>query len=216
MNPMKLPRILKPFYCRELVRLGKDYDGGYLVNYSDVIATTRLLSLGIGPDNSYEVDFFRLNPCQIDAYDEQAKVDESFFIDGKRLHKQNVTGSIESILKGSNVFLKCDIEGDEYGLLDSLIANTQRFTGMVIEFHDVNQPDKFDQIANFIGKVDQKLVHVHANNNSYIETPEQFIPSCLELTFSSAQNVFYRDVELPHPLDMPNEKSRLEFKLVFP
>jgi hypothetical protein len=87
---------------------------------------------------------------------------------------------------------------------------------MVIEFHDVNEPDKFDQIANFISKIDQKLVHVHANNNSYIETPEEFIPSCLELTFSAAQNVFYRDVELPHTFDMPNEKSRLEFRLVFP
>ena len=90
------------------------------------------------------------------------------------------------------------------------------------EFHQFNGDsvkclvDKFDQIANFIGKINQKLVYVHANNNSYIETPEQFIPSCLELTFSSAQYVFYRDVELPHPLDMPNEKSRLEFKLVFP
>jgi hypothetical protein len=213
---MKLPRILKPFYCKELVRLGKDYDGGYLVNHSDVVATTRLLSLGIGTDNSFEVDFLSQNPCQIDAYDEQAKVDESFFTHNKRLHKQNVTDSIESVLQGTSVFLKCDIEGDEYGLLDSLIANTQRFTGMVIEFHDVNQLDKFDQIANFIGKIDQKLVHVHANNNSYIETPEEFIPSCLELTFSSAQNVFYRDVELPHMFDMPNEKSRLEFRLVFP
>jgi len=216
MNTMKLPRILKPFYCKELVRLGKDYDGGYLVNHSDVVATTRLLSLGIGTDNSFEVDFLSQNPCQIDAYDEQAKVDESFFTHNKRLHKQNVTDSIESVLQGTSVFLKCDIEGDEYGLLDSLIANTQRFTGMVIEFHDVNQLDKFDQIANFIGKIDQKLVHVHANNNSYIETPEEFIPSCLELTFSSAQNVFYRDVELPHMFDMPNEKSRLEFRLVFP
>jgi hypothetical protein len=213
---MKLPRILKPFYCKELVRLGKDYDGGYLVNHSDVVATTRLLSLGIGTDNSFEVDFLSQNPCQIDAYDEQAKVDESFFTHNKRLHKQNVTDSIESVLQGTSVFLKCDIEGDEYGLLDSLIANTQRFTGMVIEFHDVNQLDKFDQMANFIGKIDQKLVHVHANNNSYIETPEEFIPSCLELTFSSAQNVFYRDVELPHMFDMPNEKSRLEFRLVFP
>lgn len=215
MNTMPLPKILKPFYCRDLIRLGKAYDGGYLINTSDVAATTSLLSLGIGTDNSFEKAFSGINGCMINAYDESAKVDESFFVGNRYLHKQNVRDSIEDILDGDNVFLKCDIEGDEYTILDSIIRNTKRFTGIVMEFHDINQYDKFDHVTNFISKIDQKLVHVHANNNSYLETPTQFIPNCLELTFSSSRNVQYRDVEMPHLLDMPNEKSRPEFKLVF-
>ena len=33
---IQLPKIFKPFECNQLVRLGKDGDGGYLVNMHDV------------------------------------------------------------------------------------------------------------------------------------------------------------------------------------
>jgi hypothetical protein len=31
MKDITLPKIFEPFYCADLIRLGKDNDGGYLV-----------------------------------------------------------------------------------------------------------------------------------------------------------------------------------------
>ena len=44
---IQLPKIFKPFECNQLVRLGKDGDGGYLVNMHDVEKSNLLISLGI-------------------------------------------------------------------------------------------------------------------------------------------------------------------------
>ena len=53
----KLPEILWPSACEGLQRLGRDYDGGYLVNITDVQSSDFLVSCGIYDDWSFEQDF---------------------------------------------------------------------------------------------------------------------------------------------------------------
>jgi hypothetical protein len=43
--------------AHDLLRLGRDYDGGYLVSSADVIQTEMLISLGINDDWSFEEKF---------------------------------------------------------------------------------------------------------------------------------------------------------------
>lgn len=69
MNHAKLPNSFEPRECPDLVRLGRDNDGGYLVSQSDVEGSDFLLSMGVNHDWSFEVDFVRHTDCSIHAYD---------------------------------------------------------------------------------------------------------------------------------------------------
>lgn len=234
MKSIVLPKIFKPFKCDDLVRLGKIYDGGYLVNKQDVLKSDLLLSFGIGSDFSFEEQFSKLNNCPVIAYDDSTEVMnnpsyESFF-QGKNTHirkkvsitDDETTSDIAEILStcSANTFLKCDIEGGEYQILDELIRHSRSFTGMVIEFHDAAQNINFHELACFIGKVNLNLVHVHINNYMYYkvgEGPEQQnIPDVFELVFSSSHNVSWeKNVRLPHLFDMPNNPLDSDFSISF-
>jgi hypothetical protein len=222
MKEITLPKIFQPFLCNDLIRLGRQHDGGYLVNELDVSKTTRLISLGIGDDLSFEQDFLSRNPCPISAYD--GTIDRKF--ENISYHKINI-GSKEGETRFSsllqsvdrNVFLKCDIEGSEYGILNDIIVNDEKFSGIVIEFHDVHQYPLFNELSSFIAKIKLKLVHVHLNNYSYLEIPGGYLPGCMELTFTSSNNVQLatttNNIELPHRLDSPNAPERSDFRITF-
>jgi hypothetical protein len=49
--------------AHDLLRLGRDYDGGYLVSSADVIQTEMLISLGINDDWSFEEKFSEIKKC---------------------------------------------------------------------------------------------------------------------------------------------------------
>ena len=223
MKDMTLPKIFEPFYCADLIRLGKDNDGGYLVNKEDVLKAEKLLSFGVSNDISFEEDFAKLNACPIDAYDGTISHTFDFFSDNRKIHNYNIgyrTGNkkIADLISENdkNVFLKCDIEGSEYEILDELIIHSSKFSGMVIEFHDVYENILFNFLTNFISKIDLKLVHIHMNNNSYAEAPNNtYAPGCVELSFTSSKNISLDKVRLPHTLDMVNNLDREEFRIVF-
>ena len=55
------------------------------------------------------------------------------------------------------------------------------------------------------------------NNAFYIKVgDEKIIPSVVELSFSSSDNLFYNDqIKLPHKLDMRNLVHDIDFKIIF-
>lgn len=224
MKIMTLPKILQPFYCENLIRLGKDHDGGYLVNKKDIKKTKKLISFGIRDDWSFEEDFFNIKNCPIDAYDGSVSEEDklllsSFFTNDRNFISKNIGNNENEVNFLSTIedqiFLKCDIEGSEYNILDDIIRNSKNFTGLVIEFHEINNYDKFNLLTNFISKINQKLVHVHVNNWTYVNNDGKYIPCVIELTFSSSSNIELIDFELPHKLDMPNCSTEDEFKIIF-
>lgn len=223
MKEITLPKIFEPFYCNDLVRLGKQNDGGYLVNIEDVKKTSRLISFGVGDDTSFEEDFIKVNSCVVDAYDGTIEQIPPFFQhDNYTLHHSNIGHGIDKkrlcdVLSApdENLFLKCDIEGAEYQILDELIVHSSKFCGMALEFHDIYEYPLFNLLSNFISKIDQKLIHIHLNNWSYLETPTGYLPGCVELSFSSSKNISLSPVILPHDLDSPNAPMRDEFRILF-
>jgi len=60
-NLVVLPNFLNPYKVKNLIRLGKNNDGGYIVNAIDVNNTKNLISLGISFDYSFEEDFLKMN-----------------------------------------------------------------------------------------------------------------------------------------------------------
>ena len=112
-----------------------------------------------------------------------------------------------------SVFLKIDIEGSEYEILEDLINEQARFTGMVIEFHDCDL--HLDRIEAFIESVRMPIVNVHANN--FEKLNGDALPRVLELSFSSSvdPSVDSYVATLPHSLDMPNNPDEEEISLEF-
>lgn len=218
-------RIFQPYLCNDIVRLGKDFDGGYLVSKQDVLRSKKLISLGIDDDCSFESSFTEVNDCSVVSFDGTIDANQNFiqeyYVGNKEFINKNVGNkvnevSLSSILTESDSFLKCDIEGGEYDILDDIILNSKLLTGIVIEFHDVDNHDNFNDILNFIAKVDLKLIHTHLNNFSYIITNAGYIPYAVELTFSSSDALTYdKTLQLPHKLDMPNCADREQFIINF-
>jgi hypothetical protein len=100
----------------------------------------------------------------------------------------------------NNVFLKVDIEGSEYRMLDEILELENKLTGIVIEFHDFDVHHQL--VKNFIEKTQMKLCHVHVNN--YCKIYNGF-PTLIEFTFSKNPNILSDSKPIfPHNLDQPN------------
>lgn len=221
----KFLRIFQPYFCEDIVRLGKDNDGGYLVNKQDILKTKKLISLGVGDDYSFEKDFMAINDCPIVAFDgtidSNQEFIKNFYSGDKNFINKNIGNkegevSFKSILGQQDVFLKCDIEEHEYGILNDIIIHSKLFTGIAIEFHNINGKEHFNELLNFIAKVELKLVHVHVNNWFYYTTEQGCIPDVIELTFTSSDNVTLDDdIKFPHKLDMSNRPGGEDFQIVF-
>ena len=120
--------------------------------------------------------------------------------------------TLSTILDGTkhkNIFWKIDIEGSEYRLLNTLILNQDRISGLIIEFHDCDL--HINSIKNFIENFSLQLVHIHANNCAPIRLDDG-LPLVLELTFSKYSKVL-NETYLPHKFDMPNDKNRPEINI---
>lgn len=218
LNKTVLPALFQPFHCSDLQRLGKPYDGGYLVNKHDIRKSNTLVSFGVDDDVSFEKQFVGLQECLGYLYDRESKIDHANDLRLQIIKKHVVRDvSAQEVFKGlDDVFLKCDIEGDEYFLLNYLINHYKQFTGAVIEFHQIEKQERLQQVANFIAKFRLPLVHIHINNWFFYKLPEISAPSVIELTFSSSENLSYKpDLNFPHALDMPNNPDDADFDIKF-
>ena len=112
----------------------------------------------------------------------------------------------------NKIFLKIDIEGGEYRLLDSIIENQDRLTGMVMEFHDCDL--HLALIENFLSKFSLSLVNIHANNCGPIDD-KTGIPVSLELSFSSQAVASNEFCSYPNSIDQTNNPFEDEIILNF-
>ena len=148
------------------------------------------------------------------------KKKNQFFL--KKIGNNNECVNIEEIVsnhinKKNKIFLKIDIEGSEYEILDQIVSIKDKIQGLIIEFHNVSE--NLHTIENFLKKIKDylNLVHIHANNYSAKEA-NQF-PEALELSISSInlKNLDLDDFrEYPiRGLDFPNSKRSLDIKFDF-
>lgn len=248
---MKLPNIFKPKFSYDLIRIGSNHDGGYLIEKSSLKNADFLLSFGISTNWQFEYEF--INKANVDflAFDGSINKDfwdeekkqainklkklsvnkylrylylkfsfNKFFNKNKLVTKFIGSGSNnflsfkEAILLGGvkkNLFLKIDIEGSEYDILDEILEEQDKIIGLAIEFHNCNINK--NNIINFIKNFKNELVHIHANNYENFKNNE--IPDTLEITFSKSPTVSGNFIDLPHLLDRPNRKKNKEIKLTF-
>ena len=114
-------------------------------------------------------------------------------------------------IKSDTIFLKIDIEGFEYRILEEILLYQKKFTGIIIEFHDIDYHK--DLIKNFINKLNMNLVHIHPNNNSLIDYNND--PTCVEITFEKKPVESEGAFSLPNELDMKNDPKKKDVLLNF-
>ena len=244
---MALPILFKPNKKYSLVRVGRDFDGGYLVGKDTILNSDTLVSFGINDDWSFERDFKNINSeTKVICYDDKPilkylfkkliidtiflfshlKVNKIFVLtkkiiyflkDKKKLKfikKKIAYGDLKEIVKDieSNfIFLKIDIEGFEYRILEDILLYQKKFTGIIIEFHDIDYHK--DLIKNFINKLNLSLVHIHPNNNSLTDNNDD--PTCVEITFEKKPIASEEELYFPNELDMRNNPKKKDILLNF-
>lgn len=247
-----LDPIFAPAGRFDLVRLGRDHDGGYLVDRRSVAGAERLISFGVNDDWTFETDFRGLNPVAADVYDHTISLQgfqrdalgsllhplrprtirrrvrtylgfRAFLRDGARHHacaigydhdrsKSLTTVLADLVQPGQGrIFVKIDIEGSEYRILDQIIQHADRLEGLAIELHDVDL--HLDRIRDFLHAVPLHLCHVHANN--YARIAPNGVPLALEASFTRHPASDPRAPVLPHDLDQPNNARVAEIVLRF-
>lgn len=108
-------------------------------------------------------------------------------------------------------FLKVDIEGAEYEILDDILSVQDDLVGLAIEFHDC--AENLGKICDFVDQFRLQLVHLHPNNFGGLSPSGT--PNALELTFSKHGDMPGKKAKLPHLLDMRNSNRRRDIRIQF-
>ena len=126
--------------------------------------------------------------------------------------KNNEEITIPKILKNyDKVFLKVDIEGSEYVILEDILKVQNKISALIIEFHDIDKNRAI--IENFIQRLELSLTHIHPNN--YGKLDENNDPIIIELSFEKYPKIIDGEVELPNILDQKNNPKKNDIFIKF-
>lgn len=116
------------------------------------------------------------------------------------------------------IFLKMDIEGSEYEVLDELLARSENIGVIAAEFHHLHL--KTDVFNDFIAKVLPQfaIVHIHGNNYGAFDKTIDF-PQTVEITLVNKalmKSMEYATHHYPRKhLDFPNNPQKADYPLAF-
>tara|TARA_B100000401_G_scaffold433969_1_gene373371 strand:+ start:283 stop:1020 length:738 start_codon:yes stop_codon:yes gene_type:complete len=242
---MAFSLFFKPKHNYFLERIGKENDGGYLINSDAILKSKYLLSFGIFDDWSFEKNFIKYNKnVKVICYDDVISFNFIFTRSIKKIildlykfkftnifnnlftiidyilinnkikfnKKKIVRGDIEKIMNNlDQVFLKVDIEGNEYEILEDILKVQNNISALIIEFHDVDK--NRDIIERFIEKFKLNLTHIHPNNYGKLDKNND--PIIIELSFEKYPKILEGNVTLPNILDQKNNPKKNDIFLKF-
>jgi hypothetical protein len=219
----------------DLIRVGGESDGGYLV--PDILKEmTYCFSPGVDDKAYFEselADKYGMKSYMADASVSSTPIENKNFIFSKKFIGNRTTGDFitlgdwvtQSVGDAEDsMILQMDIEGSEY---DVLIVESEvllnRFPVMIIEFHflqNIFERQFLSTITSIFEKIYKTfcICHVHPNNSNDIESLDGIdVPRVIEVTFlkrSFLEKARRMDsVELPHKLDRKNVKSLKDIKM---
>lgn len=207
----------------DLIRMGPDGDGGYLVP-DDLIEIEACFSPGVAGVSGFERDCADLG-MQVFLADKSVDgpevSHESFNFTKKFVGATSssdfmtIDDWVDSSLPGSksDLLLQIDIEGYEYETFLSTSSNMmKRFRIITGEFHQIDvlwSRPFFELASSAFKKILQTHTCVHIHPNNYcgsLKKSDLDIPRVLEITFLRDDRVRDRSsaTDFPHSLDIDN------------
>ena len=188
---VELARYLRPWTAPdlELIRLGGDHDGGYVMAAD--LSVDRAISVGVGRDISWDVEM-AAKGVRVDAFDHTVR-SLPHTAPGVTFHKVGVGSApgcrplrslVAETVGRSESILKVDIEGNEWEALAG--EDLEQFTQILIELHDLERVAVDPRIRQTLRQlhVSHLPVHVHANNySSVFQLDSLWFCSTVEVTF---------------------------------
>ena len=218
---MDLIKTLKPWDTDlELIRLGSNIDGGYLVP-NDLKDIEACFSPGVGTESSFEKACFDYNmklflaDASVDFPDLKGikhnfiKKNVGVISDNKTIRLDDWINS-SKLEKNSDLLLQMDIEGDEYFSLINMSEDLlNRFRIIIIEFHNLDNMwfHDFHILLSYTFKKllqNHTIVHLHPNNCCGMENRMGIqIPRVMEFTFLRNDRITNKrnKFTFPHHLD---------------
>lgn len=226
-----LKKIIPISTNHQLIRIGNENDGGYLVP-DDLDGIKTCFSPGVSNMSDFEIDLTKKNiKCFLADYSVESPPIQNSLISFEKKFLGNTNDSIFMTLgnwinnnsnKEDDLILQMDIEGAEYDVLvETSVDILKRFRILVIEFHDLDSilnPIGFKLIDGVFTKLlnEFEIVHIHPNNCCKPTKYKEFIiPPTMEFTFLRKNRISNSSPvqSFPHKLDTPNLASKNDFPL---
>jgi hypothetical protein len=198
-----IAKLLTPINVNALVRFGATGDGGY-VGLANSIPQL-IISGGAGKNIDFEMELallgstvFLFDPTVKELPKNHSRITHvPFALCGANSQQFKKRMNLETALElgnqqsFSNIWLKLDIEGSEYDLLDEKLEHLDSFSQIFIEFHDTYRlldPEfraKFLRIVSYLSS-NFYLISINSNNwQNIFNAGYGFIPVTFEATFLS-------------------------------
>ena len=217
------------------IRVGCEHDGGYVMHDFSSSEVDGALSIGVGPDVSWDIDVVRKG-IKVDLFDPTIRrMPEK--VPGGHFHKIGI-GPVESsdpeylplpklreiagLGDASNIVLKIDVEGAEWTSLRNLPeGELSRYSQIAIEMHNLGRVVEqkfFDSVIDVLKSLatNHTPIHLHANNYAPLNKfGNYWFPDAIEVTYvrNHVTHVYEPKSKVASELDSPNCPTMLDFSL---
>lgn len=161
--------MVTPYAVGKEIRLGRVHDGGYVVPEMAMEQSNKLVSLGIRDDPSFDVDAMKIFPnlehdYMFDCNNSTIPQGDKFIFTKVLVNTENCLSNLVDL---SGSFVKMDVEGSEFEIIDSIEEQLPEINGMVMEVHWLYKTTNFIRAFRMLEKIDKYFLctHLHGNNH---------------------------------------------------
>jgi hypothetical protein len=105
------------------------------------------------------------------------------------VHAMNASAARSTEGDSRDVFLKLDIEGAEYSVLEDVLKIGHRLAGVAIEFHDLNDDSNASALGEFLDRLGFRIIHVNINDGGMVQGD----PSIIEMSLRPGEGLQWPD-----------------------
>ena len=237
----KLPKLLKPKYKYDLIRVGNKNDGGYLISLNTLSNSKCLISFGIGLDLGFEIEFYRRTNKPIYSYDKnyfKFYFKNEFLLSLNNLRRLSFVESFNVIKKyfqikkyfKKSIFLKKITNNSINDVLNELNIEDNLLLKIDIEGSEYRTLDcilknqnkligliiEFHDIDLHIEKIKNFVNEInlditHIHANNFGMADVNGNPTVIEITFEKNPKKIGESLEIPNKLDSKNNPLKEDF-----
>lgn len=222
------------------IRIGNERDGGYVVNELLTKYSKKLISIGMGGEDTFEREWFDRYQTSVEAYDGtypcgqlcsvyKEHVNKKIFYVHHNVGYEEKLIPLNSIVDGKvGTLLKVDVEGAEYKIFDAVKLDS--VSGLILEVHDLHSQENQNKLIELIQNNFSNLLLYHIHGNSWGNTftlnlsgtgirglQIQNFPHVLELCFINKKIVETYKLDTGtfpvHGLDVSNKADTSDIEL---